>query len=73
MNRRAKSTWNYILNDLALYSLFMRVAYSEDVSNQDKVDLLYQIKLLQQENKQLKQEIKEITCIPQNEMGGSDE
>lgn len=71
MNIRTKPTWNYILNDLALYSLFMRVAYSDDVSKQDKVDLLYQIKLLQQENKQLKQEIKEITCIPQNEMSDS--
>ena len=48
-----KPTWNYILNDLALYSLFTRVAYSEDVPKQDKVDLEHQIKLLQQKVNQL--------------------
>lgn len=60
MNKEVKPTWNYILNDLALYSLFMRVAYSEDVPKQDKVDLEHQIKLLQQENEQLQQKVKHL-------------
>ena len=53
MNKEVKPTWDYILNDLALYSLLMRVAYSEDVPKQDKVDLEHQIKLLQQKVNQL--------------------
>ena len=53
MNKEVKPTWDYILNDLALYSLFIKVAYSEDVPKQDKVDLEHQIKLLQQKVNQL--------------------
>ena len=57
MNKEVKPTWNYILNDLALYSLFMRVAYSEDVPKQDKIDLEHQIKLLQAKVNQLETSI----------------
>lgn len=53
MNKEVKPTWNYILNDLALYSLFIKVAYSENVTHQDKIDLEHQIKLLQQKVNQL--------------------
>ncbi len=56
MNNELKPTWNYILNDLALYSLLIKVAYSEDVTKQDKVDLEHQIKLLQQKVNQLEEE-----------------
>lgn len=59
MNNELKPTWNYILNDLALYSLLIKVAYSEDVTKQDKVDLEHQIKLLQAKVNQLETNIDE--------------
>ena len=53
LNKR-QPTWNYILNDLALYSLMTKVIHSEEVTNQEKFDFMYQIELLQQENARLK-------------------
>lgn len=46
--------FNYILNDLALSSLITKCLYSENVNYSDKEELQNQIKLIQQENKQLK-------------------
>jgi len=46
--------FNYILNDLALSSLITNCLYSENVNYSDKEELENQIKLIQQENKQLK-------------------
>ena len=59
LNKR-QPTWNYILNDLALYSLMTKVIHSEEATNQEKFDFMYQIKLLQQENARLKEERKQI-------------
>ena len=56
LNKR-QPTWNYILNDLALYSLMTKVIHSEEATNQEKFDFMYQIELLQQENKQLKEQL----------------
>ena len=56
LNKR-QPTWNYILNDLALYSLMTKVIHSEEATNQEKFDFMYQIELLQQENEQLKDKI----------------
>ena len=56
LNKR-QPTWNYILNDLALYSLMTKVIHSEEATNQEKFDFMYQIELLQQENEQLKNKI----------------
>ena len=47
LNKR-QPTWNYILNDLALYSLMTKVIHSEEATNQEKFDFMYQIELLQQ-------------------------
>ncbi len=47
--------FNYILNDLALSNLITRCLYSENASCSDKEELENQIKLIQQENKQLKE------------------
>lgn len=46
--------FNYILNDLALSNLITRCLYSENADCSDKEELENQIKLIQQENKQLK-------------------
>lgn len=46
--------FNYILNDLALSSLITKCLYSENVNCNDKKELENQIKLINQENKQLK-------------------
>lgn len=54
---KREPTWNYILNDLALYSLMTKVIHSEEATYQEKFDLMYQIELLQQENSQLKERI----------------
>ena len=62
LNKR-QPTWNYILNDLALYSLMTKVIHSEEVTNQEKFDFMYQIELLQQENARLKDKIKDIEKI----------
>lgn len=56
LNKR-QPTWNYILNDLALYSLMTKVIHSEETTNQEKFDFMYQIELLQQENARLKDKI----------------
>ena len=56
LNKR-QPTWNYILNDLALYSLMTKVIHSEEATNQEKFDFMYQIELLQQENARLKDKI----------------
>lgn len=52
---KREPTWNYILNDLALYSLMTKVIHSECATYQDKFDLMYQIELLQKQNKELKE------------------
>ena len=46
-----------------------------DLEDVESIIDFYEQKInqLEEENKQLKHEIKEITCIPQNEMGGSNE
>lgn len=49
--------FNYILNDLALSNLITRCLYSENASCSDKEELENQIKLIQQENEQLKIQI----------------
>lgn len=59
LNKR-QPTWNYILNDLALYSLMTKVIHSEKVTDQEKFDFMYQIELLQQENARLKDKIKDL-------------
>lgn len=46
--------FNYILNDLALINLVTRNLYSKNVCREDKEELENQIKLIMQENKQLK-------------------
>ena len=46
--------FNYILNDLALSSLITKCLHSENANYSDKEELENQIKLIQQENKQLK-------------------
>ena len=46
--------FNYILNDLTLSNLITRCLYSENADCSDKEELENQIKLIQQENKQLK-------------------
>ena len=46
--------FNYILNDLALSILITKCLYSENANCCDKEELENQIKLIQQENKQLK-------------------
>ena len=58
---KRKPTWNYILNDIALYGLLIKVTFSESATSQEKFDLMYQVKLLQsqlkakeEENEQLK-------------------
>ena len=58
---KRKPTWNYILNDIALYGLLIKVIFSESATSQEKFDLMYQVKLLQsqlkakeEENEQLK-------------------
>lgn len=51
--------FNYILNDLALSNLITRCLYSENADCSDKEELENQIKLIQQENKQLKDNLKE--------------
>lgn len=51
---KREPTWNYILNDLALYSLMTKVIHSEVATYQDKFDLMYQIELLQKQNTELK-------------------
>lgn len=51
---KREPTWNYILNDLALYSLMTKVIHSEVATYQDKFDLVYQIELLQKQNTELK-------------------
>ena len=60
LNKR-QPTWNYILNDLALYSLMTKVIHSEEATNQEKFDFMYQIELLQQENARLKDKIEKAT------------
>ena len=62
LNRR-QPTWNYILNDLALYSLMAKVIHSEEATNQEKFDFMYQIELLQQENARLKDKLTEIKKV----------
>ena len=62
LNKR-QPTWNYILNDLALYSLMTKVIHSEEATNQEKFDFMYQIELLQQENEQLKDKIDRINKL----------
>lgn len=49
--------FNYILNDLALSSLITKCLYSENANYSDKEELENQIKLIQQENRQLKIQI----------------
>lgn len=49
--------FNYILNDLALSNLITRCLYSENADCSDKEELENQIKLIQQENKQLKEQL----------------
>jgi hypothetical protein len=46
--------FNYILNDLALINLVTRNLYSKNVCREHKEELENQIKLIMQENKQLK-------------------
>lgn len=46
--------FNYILNDLALINLVTRNLYSKNVCREDKEELKNQIKLIMQENQQLK-------------------
>ena len=46
--------FNYILNDLALSILITKCLHSENANYSDKEELENQIKLIQQENKQLK-------------------
>ena len=46
--------FNYILNDLALSNLITKCLHSENANYSDKEELENQIKLIQQENKQLK-------------------
>lgn len=46
--------YNYILNDLALSSLITKCLYNENANYSDKEELKNQIKLIQQESKQLK-------------------
>lgn len=46
--------FNYILNDLALSNLITKCLYSENANYCDKEELENQIKLIQQENQQLK-------------------
>lgn len=46
--------FNYILNDLALINLITKCLYSENANYSDKEELVNQIKLIQQENRQLK-------------------
>ena len=62
LNKR-QPTWNYILNDLALYSLMTKVIHSEEATNQEKFDFMYQIELLQQENARLKDKLIEIKKV----------
>lgn len=62
LNKR-QPTWNYILNDLALYSLMTKVIHSEEATNQEKFDFMYQIELLQQENTQLKDKIDRVNKL----------
>ena len=62
LNKR-QPTWNYILNDLALYSLMAKVIHSEEATNQEKFDFMYQIELLQQENARLKDKLTEIKKV----------
>ena len=62
LNKR-QPTWNYILNDLALYSLMTKVIHSEEATNQEKFDFMYQIELLQQENARLKDKLTEIKKV----------
>ena len=62
LNKR-QPTWNYILNDLALYSLMTKVIHSEEATNQEKFDFMYQIELLQQENARLKDKIDRINKL----------
>lgn len=46
--------FNYILNDLALINLVTKNLYSKNVCREDKEELENQIKLIMQENQQLK-------------------
>ena len=54
-----KPTWNYILNDMALYSLLIKVIHSDSATNQEKFDLMYQVELLQSQLKAKEEVIKE--------------
>ena len=55
MKNKKKPTLNYIINDLALYSLMTKVIHSEEATNQEKFDFMYQIELLQQEKARMKE------------------
>lgn len=56
---KRKPTWNYILNDIALYDLLIKVIFSESATSQEKFDLMYQVKLLQSQLKAKEEVIKE--------------
>lgn len=62
-----KPTWDYILNDMAFNSLLTKCLYSEYPNSQDKYDLEYQIKLIQnnanEEIVKLKNKIKELEYV----------
>ena len=55
--------FNYILNDLALSNLITKCLYSENASYSDKEELENQIKLIQQENKHLKDKLSKIETL----------
>ncbi len=52
--------FNYILNGLALIDLVTRNLYSKNVCREDKEELENQIKLIMQENQQLKERINKL-------------
>lgn len=61
---KRKPTWNYILNDIALYSLLIKVIHSNSATSQEKFDLMYQVELLQSQLKAKEEVIKEaIDCL----------
>lgn len=63
--------FNYILNDLTLSSLITKCLYSENVNYSDKEELENQIKLIQQENKDLKSQLRGTThCYDEEEHRG---
>ena len=47
--------FNYVLNDLALSNLLTKCLYAEDVTREDKEELINQFELIQLENKQLRE------------------